>query len=71
MPSDPIRCNTLSLLHPTSYTKLERQPQDSGWVSSRLTELLPMPLEKKQALLEESDHQLRLEQLKGWIRSRI
>ena len=53
------------------YTRLERHPQDSGWVSSRLTELLPIPLEKKQALLEESDHQQRIEQLKGWIRSRI
>jgi len=51
---------------------IERQPEilerphrlDScAWVSSRLAELLPLPLEAKQALLELDDARVRLERL--------
>jgi Lon protease-like protein len=40
-----------------------------SWVSSRLTELLPLPLEAKQALLELDDGRARLERLNALVRS--
>lgn len=52
------------------YSTRQRHLDDSGWVSSRLTELLPMPLPEKQALLEESDPQRRLQQIARWVRER-
>jgi len=41
----------------------------SSWVSARLAELLPLPLEAKQALLELTDGQARLEKLKALVRT--
>lgn len=52
------------------YSSQQRFLDDSGWVSSRLTELLPIPLPEKQALLEESDPQARLQQIARWVRER-
>ena len=40
-----------------------------SWVSARLAELLPLPLETKQALLELDDGRARLEQLDALVRS--
>jgi hypothetical protein len=39
----------------------------SVWVSSRLTEVLPLPLDVKQALLELDDGRARLERLNGFL----
>lgn len=39
-----------------------------SWVSARLAELLPLPLETKQALLELDDGRARLERLNGLVR---
>ena len=41
-----------------------------SWVSSRLTELLPLPLEAKQALLELDDARTRLERLNALVQPR-
>jgi len=40
-----------------------------SWVSSRLAELLPLPLDAKQALLELDDARTRLERLSALVRS--
>lgn len=40
-----------------------------AWVSARLAELLPLPLEAKQALLEMDDAKARLEHLKALVRA--
>jgi Lon protease-like protein len=40
-----------------------------AWVSGRLAELLPLPLEAKQALLELDDARARLERLSALVRS--
>lgn len=37
---------------------------DAGWVSNRLAELLPLPLDQKQQLLEVHDPMVRLERLR-------
>ena len=50
------------------YDTGQHNLDDCGWVSSRLTELLPIPLAEKQALLEESDPQARLRQIARWVR---
>ena len=39
----------------------------SAWVSARLAELLPLPLEAKQALLETEDGRARLEKLDALV----
>ncbi len=39
----------------------------SAWVSSRLTEILPLPLPVKQQLLEIADGRARLERLNGFL----
>ena len=39
------------------------RPDDASWVSYRLTELLPLPVEEKQALLELEDALARLQAL--------
>jgi uncharacterized protein len=39
-----------------------------SWVSARLAELLPLPLEAKQALLEMDDGQARLRRLNALVR---
>ncbi|MDH5323861.1 MAG: LON peptidase substrate-binding domain-containing protein [Gammaproteobacteria bacterium] len=41
------------LSHP--YIKMEKKYNDCGWVSNRLTELLPIKLNVKQTLLQEND----------------
>ena len=40
-----------------------------SWVSARLAELLPLPLEAKQALLEMDDGRARLERLNALVRA--
>ncbi|NOX43612.1 MAG: peptidase S16 [Gammaproteobacteria bacterium] len=45
------------------FMRLEQQYDDAGWVSARLTELLPIELEQKQTCLEISDPLKRLEHL--------
>jgi Lon protease-like protein len=40
-----------------------------AWVSARLAELLPLPLDAKQALLEMADGRARLEQLSALVRT--
>ena len=42
------------------YKNLPRALDDADWVGARLTELLPMDLQEKQALLEQGDPLLRL-----------
>ena len=39
-----------------------------SWVSARLAELLPLPLEAKQALLEMDDAKARLQHLQALVR---
>jgi hypothetical protein len=43
---------------------------ESGWVSSRLTEILPMELKDKQVILEIEDYLVRLYRLKDYIDSK-
>lgn len=47
----------------TPWSHLERRIGDAGWVAGRLTELLPLDLPTKQALLEENDPLERLSRL--------
>jgi len=54
--------------HPELFERPHRL-ESCSWVSSRLTELLPLPLEAKQALLELDDARARLERLSGLVRS--
>ena len=53
--------------HPELLEKPHRLDSCS-WVSSRLTELLPLPLEAKQTLLELDDGRARLERLNALVR---
>ncbi len=52
----------ISQLEPP-YTTMPAYYDDLEWISARLVELLPMPLDYKQELLEHGDIFLRLEQL--------
>ncbi len=45
------------------YTHVERKLDDASWIGARLTELLPMALDAKQALLELDDPLARLAKL--------
>lgn len=45
---------------PAQYTHVERKLDDAAWVGARLTELLPLALGDKQALLELDDPLARL-----------
>jgi Lon protease-like protein len=47
------------------YQLVEKQYQDASWIGSRLTELLPIELDDKQALLELDDPLARLDALMG------
>jgi len=47
------------------YQHVEKRFDDAAWVGSRLTELLPMELNDKQALLELDDPLARLDALMG------
>ena len=51
------------------YSGLQRHPDDAVWVSNRLTEVLPMSLEGKQALLEMPDPLARMAVLDDWVQS--
>ena len=52
--------------HPALFEPPHRLDSCS-WVSSRLAEILPLPLEAKQALLELDDARARLERLQGML----
>jgi Lon protease-like protein len=52
--------------HPALFETPHRLDSCS-WVSSRLAEILPLPLEAKQALLELDDARARLERLQGML----
>jgi Lon protease-like protein len=54
--------------HPALFERPHRLDSCS-WVSARLAELLPLPLEHKQAMLELADGRTRLERLGALIRS--
>lgn len=43
---------------------------ESGWVGSRLAEILPMPLNEKQVILEIEDYLVRLYRIKDYIDSK-
>jgi Lon protease-like protein len=49
------------------YQLVEKHFDDSAWVGSRLTELLPIELNDKQALLEMEDPLARLDALMGLV----
>ncbi|MFP4245447.1 MAG: LON peptidase substrate-binding domain-containing protein [Ectothiorhodospira sp.] len=49
---------------PPPYHLLEGGQDRAGWVGARLAELMPLPLEEKQALLEMDDHLARLFRLR-------
>lgn len=49
------------------YAPRERNYQDAGWVGCRLAELLPLPLDQKQYLLQLADPEQRLERLCGML----
>ena len=52
--------------HPALLERPHRL-DSSAWVSARLAELLPLPLEAKQALLETDDGRARLEKLDALV----
>jgi Lon protease-like protein len=54
--------------HPALLERPHRL-DSSAWVSARLAELLPLPLEAKQALLEIADGRARLEKLDALVRT--
>ena len=43
---------------------------ESGWVGSRLAEILPIPIKEKQVILETEDYLVRLYRIKDYIDSR-
>lgn len=49
------------------FDRLARAPPDADHVANRLVELLPLPLERKQALFETDDAVVRLRRLAGMI----
>jgi Lon protease-like protein len=51
------------------YARLPRAPEDATWVGYRLTELLPLPLTRKQYFLELEDPAERLRQLDEAVRA--
>ena len=54
--------------HPALFERPHRL-DSCAWVSARLAELLPLPLDAKQALLELADGRARLEQLNALVRT--
>ena len=50
------------------YQHVEKKFDDAAWVGARLTELLPIELNDKQALLELDDPIARLDALLSWCR---
>ena len=73
-PVPPDLGHTVKLLervieqHPELLERPHRLDSCS-WVSARLAELLPLPLEAKQALLEMDDARTRLERLQALVRT--
>ena len=69
MPIDMKYSATVSLLESLfnqlgqPYTRMEKHYDCASWVSSRLTELLPIELKKKQHFLEMTDPHARIEAL--------
>lgn len=43
---------------------------DAGWVANRWCELLPLPLQTKQKLMELDDPVIRLSLVDGWLRDK-
>lgn len=52
------------------YARVERHFGDSAWVGYRLSEVLPIAMSEKQALLELTDAHRRLQQLAGLIEAK-
>lgn len=72
IPPDAARCAKLLERVIEQHPGLLERPHrlDScAWVSARLAEVLPLPLESKQALLELDDGAARLERLNALVRS--
>jgi Lon protease-like protein len=72
VPEGTLRCVKLLERVIEQHPELLERPHrlDScAWVSARLAELLPLPLEAKQALLELDDARARLERLNALVRS--
>ena len=73
-PVPPAHSTSIKLLervidqHPALFERPHRLDSCS-WVSARLAEILPLPLENKQAMLELSDGRKRLEELAALIGS--
>ncbi len=53
---------------PPALLERPHRLDSSAWVSARLAELLPLPLEAKQALLETENGRARLEKLDAFVR---
>jgi len=51
------------------FSGLELHAEDALWVGNRLTDVLPLPLNDKQTLLEMTDPHARVEWIAAWIRS--
>ena len=71
----PASCETCTRL---LARIIEQQPSlfepphrlsSSAWVGARLAEILPLPLEVKQLLLEVTDGRVRLEKLNGFLKA--
>jgi hypothetical protein len=72
IPADAARCAKLLERVIEQHPGLFERPHklDScAWVSARLAEVLPLPLESKQALLELDDARARLERLNALVRT--
>jgi Lon protease-like protein len=72
IPPDAARCAKLLERVIEQHPGLLERPHrlDScAWVSARLAEVLPLPLESKQALLELDDGRARLERLNALVRT--
>ena len=72
IPSDALRCVKLLERVIEQHPGLFERPHklDScAWVSARLAEVLPLPLESKQAMLELDDGRARLERLNALVRT--
>ena len=72
VPADAARCVRLLerviAQHPGLFESPHRL-DSCAWVSARLAEVLPLPLESKQALLELDDGTVRLERLNALVRT--
>jgi uncharacterized protein len=72
IPPDAARCAKILERIIEQHPRLLERPHrlDScAWVSARLAELLPLPNETKQAMLELDDGRARLQRLNGLVRS--